>query len=640
MIFKKRKKAEVAEKEKQSGKTWLTVGMKLTLGVAVVSNLCIGVLLYDNWQANREVGATTAEVIKTVDRLNKDLRSRMVELQTRFLTIPKALETDPAGKIVNWLETNYTLTGETVLEGRKNYARRFKRSQRRDISKGRFVVVRDGQDLTVYRGVMTAEGEFADKVSVVKVDTDDAGRAAREIKVAIQTALENSDNEEALKIKVAQLTADLADDVLRAEKSRNEILYHVEEIQEKKAGLVALRGEKQRTTRIIAGVTIVVNLLVLYLLAWLNVEKPLRVLTTAIEQIKNNEECDIPYQKRKDKIGVLAGALKGFQAALTNLKSEDQRKIEEKKLVNELIDMMSDIIEELRSKAGEMHTAAARLNDLTSETEGETLSAADSANNTVMRTDTVLTSTRQLARAVENISGQVDRQNGLIQEISRVARRSRERITELNRASDEIDGIVKMVTDISSQTKLLALNARIEAARAGSAGKGFAVVAAEVRALSTQTEEANQEIAGRLGAIQEAGQAIIDCTEKTDKGIEALISTSALISTATQEQQAVTDKIASNVDDTAEESRSVCRRISSVKDAAENSRFIAGNVHAYSREISESLDHLLGETKQRLSRMGQGGKNDVRIIGEITKGTGNDPAGAVNGFKAICSRAA
>jgi len=490
---------------------------------------------------------------------------------------------------------------------------------------------------------MNEKGEFDDKVSVIKVDTDDAGRAAREIKAGIRTAMGNSDTEEALKAKVAQLTADLADDVLRAEKSRNEILYHVEEIQEKKAGLAALRGEKQRTTRIIAGFTIVVNLLVLYLLAWLNVEKPLRILTSTIEQIKNNEECDIPYQKRKDRIGVLAGALKGFQVALTNLKSEDQRKIEEKKLINGLIDMMSEIIEELRSKAGEMHTAAARLNDLTSKTRGETLYAADSANNTVMRTDTVLTSTRQLARAVENISHQVGRQTGLIEEISRVARRSRERITELNRASEEIDGIVKMVTDISSQTKLLALNARIEAARAGSAGKGFAVVAAEVRALSTQTEEANQEIADKVGAIQEAGQAIIDCTQETDKGIEELIATSALISTAAREQQAFTDKIASNVDDTAEDSRSVCRRISSVKDAAENSRSIAENVHAYSREISESLDHLLWETKQKLSRMGQRGQNDVRNIkniGEITESTGEATAGVVNRFKPISPRAA
>jgi len=312
MIFKKRKKAKAEKKEKNSGKTWFTVGMKLTLGVAVVSNLCIGVLLYDNRQASRDVGETTTRLIETVDRLNKDLRSRMMALQTRFLTIPQALETDPARKIVEWLEKNYTLTGQTILEGRENYARRFKRS-------------------------------------------------------------------------------------------------------------------------------------------------------------------------------------------------------------------------------------------------------------------------------------------------------------------------------------------RIEAARAGSAGKGFAVVAAEVRALSTQTEDANQEIADKVGAIQEAGRAIIDCTQETDKGIEELIATSALISTAAREQQAFTDKIASNVDDTAEDSRSVCRRISSVKDAAENSRSIAENVHAYSREISESLDHLLWETKQKLSRMGQRGQNDVRNIkniGEITESTGEATAGVVNRFKPISPRAA
>src|SRR6185369_15295932 len=77
-------------------------------------------------------------------------------------------------------------------------------------------------------------------------------------------------------------------------------------------------------------------------------------------------------------------------------------------------------------------------------------------------------------------------------------------------AVQRIGEVVTLINGIASQTNLLALNATIEAARAGEAGKGFAVVASEVKSLANQTAKATEEIAGQIGAIQQATTGAVD----------------------------------------------------------------------------------------------------------------------------------
>lgn len=296
--------------------------------------------------------------------------------------------------------------------------------------------------------------------------------------------------------------------------------------------------------------------------------------------------------------------MKKFQDVLTHLRDEDSRKRKQKHAIQELIQQMSTIIETIQIKAKKMKANAIELSALATNTEDQTKTASESAYRTVEKTNSISYSTRQLQSAVKDISSQILKQNDLVGNINEVTCASRKDMEKLNQASSQINEIVNIVKNIAGQTKLLALNARIEAARSGEAGKGFTVVAREVRELSLQTEAANEDIADKIAAIQKASKIIIEYTQQTEKRIERLLLASHQISAAVEEQDAVTTGISENIDATANEIKDVSSRISNVNDAARATNQFAGSVEVYSEQIEGQLSDLLHETREKLAKAG------------------------------------
>src|SRR5207253_7822042 len=121
------------------------------------------------------------------------------------------------------------------------------------------------------------------------------------------------------------------------------------------------------------------------------------------------------------------------------------------------------------------------------------------------------------------------------------------RINELSQAAGRIGDVVKLITAIAEQTNLLALNATIEAARAGEAGRGFAVVASEVKQLASQTAKATEEISAQIAGMQTATQDSVAAIKEIGGTIGRISDIASTIAAAVEEQGAATNEIARNV---------------------------------------------------------------------------------------------
>lgn len=124
-------------------------------------------------------------------------------------------------------------------------------------------------------------------------------------------------------------------------------------------------------------------------------------------------------------------------------------------------------------------------------------------------------------------------------------------IASLGDQSNQISSIVNVIKDIADQTNLLALNAAIEAARAGEQGRGFAVVADEVRKLAERTAKATQQVTGMIGAIQQSSHAVVDSMSEMVKQAESGVALAREAGDAITQIKLGTDQVTSYVNDIA-----------------------------------------------------------------------------------------
>jgi len=468
-------------------------------------------------------------------------------------------------------------------------------------------------------GLFDANGNFKDEVEHLvlagSTPIDDGAR----LRTIIDNVVTESTNGAALKLKISNLNAKMADAGLAAENTRTEIFQHVEEIRAMEQELTALRLQQRQFSLIMGGLAVLPNMFVLFFFVRGIVEKPLHKLTHTIDAINSGKSPDIPYRKRRDQIGILSGAINNFREALLKIRNENERKAQEKVLIDEMFATITSVVNNLESRAKELVNTADSLQQLASSTENRAGSVSLRAGATAKHTNDVSESTVFLQSAFQDINVQIQDQNGIVASILENNSRSRHYIDELDTSVKAIGTIIATVEEITDQTKLLALNATIEAARAGAAGKGFAVVASEVKELSLKTEQATDDAMNKVEAIEEARSVLLAHLEEIDRRMQALNKRTGNITQAVAKQKSVTDTIADLAGRTSENTRNVSMSIAEVSNDAAMNRTLAGKVHEYSNEISNQLTNLLQNTTSRMEQLAHADATSIQPVSEKTE---------------------
>jgi len=253
---------------------------------------------------------------------------------------------------------------------------------------------------------------------------------------------------------------------------------------------------------------------------------------------------------------------------------------------------MTETSRQVREKteivAAAAEKASANIFSVTNSIESLAQRASNIASNTnkmAESVNSVASATEQMASSFQQVALHCADAQGISEKSLKTSDQAAYKINDLNEASQNIGTVIKLIEQITEQTKLLALNATIEAARAGEAGKGFAVVAGEVKELAGQTAKATEGIAKRVKDIQlQIGEAVRLIQEVSISNQELNeINTSIAI---TAEQQSVTtNDIAQSVASVASSAAQVSEEVSEISDSIRNE--INPNIQEASNKVSD-----------------------------------------------------
>lgn len=247
--------------------------------------------------------------------------------------------------------------------------------------------------------------------------------------------------------------------------------------------------------------------------------KPVITLASkAAEVAKGDLTVQVPSQGRRDELGVLSRA---FQEMLDSFRDQTRHTMEGIAVLSASANKIASTVAQLGLSTSKTSQAISETTATVEQVKTSASVASEKAKNVAEASLQAVTISEDGKKATEET---VSRIHLIRENMSSIG----ETVVKLSDHSKAIEEIVSAVQDLADQSNLLAVNASIEAARAGDRGKGFAVVAHEIKSLADQSKEATDQIRTILGETQRWVGAVVMATEQGSKAVEAGVEQSIL----------------------------------------------------------------------------------------------------------------
>jgi len=348
-----------------------------------------------------------------------------------------------------------------------------------------------------------------------------------------------------------------------------------------------------RSIVLAGGIGLVVAILTLLLAR--TIAKPITEMTDRVARISEGDLTEtIPDLKRTDEIGTLSRA---FGQMVVNLRNQ----------IRQILDGVSILAEstsQISATVSQVVVATSKASAGISESTTTVEQVKQTAKVTREKAKKVVESSQQVVQVSEMGKTATDNTVFRINMIKEQMESIGETVVKLSEHSQAIEAIINTVQDIADQSNLLAVNASIEAARAGDQGKGFAVVAQEIKSLADQSKKATEQVRTILEETRKWVSAVVMATEQGGKAVTAGVEQSAIAKEAIQSlsQAVVSASQAGNVIDVSSEQQFV-----GVDQVAEG----MASVEQAMKQNLEAIKQLENATR-RLERLGQELKTVVK----------------------------
>jgi methyl-accepting chemotaxis protein len=348
---------------------------------------------------------------------------------------------------------------------------------------------------------------------------------------------------------------------------------------------------------------------VLALLLGRGISRPMISMCRAMRELAGGKfDVVLPGLGRKDELGEMAAAVEEFKVQAIakaerdaaaqdahNKASSAARRNELIRFADEFEAAVGAIVSNVSASAVQLESAAGTLTRTADTTQSLSNQVASASEEASQNMQSVASATEELSASVDEIGKRVRESNRIAEAAVQQAEATDGRIGKLSRAAQQIGDVVKLITAIAEQTNLLALNATIEAARAGEAGRGFAVVASEVKSLASQTARATDEISSHISGMQSATQESVAAIKEIGGTIGQISEISSSIATAVEQQGSATQEIARSVQNVAQGTQEAAANIMQVNRGATETGSASEDVLNSARSLSSESKRLRAE---------------------------------------------